>query len=517
LWLNVALAGPVVLEQPVDPFVRCVEEANLAAGLSAGAASTGGMLDEGAKRVALVVGVPCHRSQTIPSLAYSTRDASLMAEMLETNGFTVLRLTSEVDAHQLLQTLDEVEQVMAPDGILLVYFSGHGVLRQHEGQLRRYLVFSDTVLPQVEDTALSVLALQDKMSQISTANRVLVQDTCFAGTPDEGGKSIQMPSSPSGRTKGFALQEPDRIAAPGDQRLFASRFFEQALESVAHQGSVYTHHFLAATSDPGRADLDGDGCIGTLEAHTYATLETATERDGFQNPQIQAADSVNIPLTCAGEATRGVLYDSANVREVQALEPGRQRVVVRDPTDGVRFRGTLNVDAGEWVDVDDLIAARDPYLIAQADAGLSTVGSPLTPTMGGSGWYAGRDDGLGRLALGGSLHWVSSATAREACGRFRGTRGQARAGWWWTAGRLTAGPTASLGLTSRTAYDACDPGQSFDTHVALGGGAGVHTHLSLGQFVIAIDALGLALAEEKRDQRRLVWTPSLTTGLGIRF
>jgi len=496
--------------------VRCVEEANIAAGLAAQSSPVVGALDEGVDKVAVVVGVPCHRSASIPSLAYSTRDAVRIAEMLDGNGFTVLRLTSSVDAEQLLDALDEVERIMNPEGVLVVYFSGHGVLRHHEGRLRRYLVFSDTMLPDIEDTALAVLDLQAQIAEIRVANRVVVQDTCFAGTPDEGGKSIQIASSPEGRVKGIALPERDRVAEASDQRLFASRFFEQALESIPHQGSVYTHHFLAAASHAPGADLDLDGCIGTLEAHTYATLKTAAERDGFQNPQLHGNGVENVPLTCVGEATRGVLFAGWDAQEARPLEPGRQQVLLRDESGQVRYRGSVRIEPGEWVSVEELIQDRAPYVLVHADLGVGSVGSAPTMSYGGSGWYAGRDSGLGRFAAGATVQRITRTAAERVCGRFQGYRTQARGGWWWNAGPLTVGPTVSLGLTSRTAYDACEAA-TFDTHAAATSAIGIHSHLSVGPLALVVDASANPLAVEENGQVEMSVKPSLTGGLGVWF
>ena len=514
--LNAALAGPVVLQQPVDPFVRCVEEANVAAGLSTQSAVFDSTIPQGVDKLAVVVGVPCHRSPSVPSLAYSTRDAVRMAEMLAEGGFTVVSLTSAVDVHQLLDTLHEAEEQMDPNGVLVVYFSGHGVLRQREGRLERYLVFSDTSLTEIEGTALSVVALQDQIQAIDAKHRVVLHDTCFAGTPNEGGKALQILGSAQGRTKGFAAPEPDRDVAPADQRLFASRFFEQALESVAHQGSVYTHHFLSAVSDPVRADLDGDDCIGTLEAHTYATRKTALERDGFQNPQLQASAAENVPLSCAAEPTRGVFFRRSDPGAAQSLEPGRHKLVLTEVPGRKPREVSVKIEAGAWVAAEDLDRARAPYVLVNMGLGASSVGSPATATPSGSAWLASRETGVGRVATGATVDWITKAPATEMCGRFHGSRSHASVGWWGSLGRLTAGPVASLGLTSRTAYDACD-GETFDTYTAITGGLGVHSHVTFGPVALVVDVAANSLPERRNDQTVFQVKPSVTGGLGFQF
>ncbi len=504
--------------------MRCVEEANLAAGLSADSSPFGGELAAGAQRVAVVVGVPCHRSDSVPSLAYSTRDAVRMAEMLEASGFAVLRLTSAIDASKLLEVLEDIEGKIDPSGVLVVYFSGHGVLREDEGQLRRYLVFSDTELGDVENSALAVLDLQERVSRVDTADRIVLQDTCFAARPEEGGKSLGIPNPPGGRHKGMALPEGDRSTSPADQRFFASRFFEQALESIEYQGSVYTHHFLAAVDDPARADMDGDGCVGTLEAHTYAASVTSSERRGFQTPQLQAGELHNVALSCTGEPTSGVLLaDEWLATPSGPVEPGRHKVALSDPKTGVTvYRGSVKVEAGEWLALDGLVREREPYNLAYVSAGLDALGAGPAAAVAGGAWVMGRDGGLGRPAAGVGIDWIPKVDGKTdvACLDWQGSRTTVRGGWFWSTGAFAVGPTASGGVTVRRPY--C-PGADEDEPARLpsraGGtaGLGAHGHLSIGPVAVVIDAEANAAQTVSFGETSVLLTPSLKGGLGFRF
>jgi uncharacterized caspase-like protein len=145
---------------------------------------------------------------------------------------------------------------------LFVYFSGHGMLRDDDGKLLRYLVLSDTDLTSIESTGLSLADLDRRVSGVDAETRVVIHDTCFADRI--GGKSPACRGP--GHTKGLSSPEANLALAPGDLRLSASKFFEQALESPEYRSSIYTHHLLGALSEP-EADLDGDGCVGLIEAH----------------------------------------------------------------------------------------------------------------------------------------------------------------------------------------------------------------------------------------------------------
>ena len=137
-----ALAAPV-LEAPdsVDRFARCVAQAQAEADAEGFVWAAPGAH---AQNVAVVAGVPCHRDEAIPSLSWSSRDAIRMAKMLQDAGYTVLPLVSDVTGADLEAALDRAAALVDPDGTLLVYFSGHGLLREEAGGLHRYLVLSDT-------------------------------------------------------------------------------------------------------------------------------------------------------------------------------------------------------------------------------------------------------------------------------------------------------------------------------------------------------------------------------------
>ena len=302
-----------------------------------------------------------------------------------------------------------------------MYFSGHGVLREEGGQLRRYLVFSDTMLSAVRTTGMSVLSLDDRVSRADATTRVVVQDTCFAATP--GGKSLGLPADGEGR-KGLALPEPRLALQPGDVRLYASQFFEIAMESPELRASLYTHHLLEALTTP-EADLDGDGCVDLREGHGWARDRTSKARDGLQTPQGHFVDTGDLTLGCVpSDPVRGVFQRldredwTVEIRAraggvVQrgggALPAGRYRVEVgrlEDTGTGsiahhTLMDTTLRLKAGAWVDLPEVVAERRaPIRTLGIDAGWRGAGSLPAMGAGVSGWYAMPQRRFGRTVVG---------------------------------------------------------------------------------------------------------------------
>jgi Caspase domain len=540
-----ALAGPILApEAPIDGLARCVADADTLAGaLPADLGATDGPQE----RVAVVVGVPCHRQDTLPSLAYASRDAVRVAEVLVDSGFTVLPLTTVVDRDAVLAALDRAEALVAPGGTLLVYFSGHGVLREEGGRVRRYLVMSDTALDALGQTALEVRSLEYRLDQAHAANRVLVQDTCFAARP--GGKSV---GSEAG-AKGFGAFEPPLRLRDGDLRLYASRFYEQALESPDLGGSVYTAHLLGALAEPA-ADLDGDSCVGLVEAHRWATRRTSEARDGFQVPQLESRRASNALLGCRPSApSRAVVVDrpGQSDEQVRITAPGRSAEVygAGEPVPPGSYRlqveqlveadGELvpervldartRLSAGEWLELEDEVAERSGFVAAQADVRVTAASDAYSAVaMGASLWATPRDTGRGRLVAGGSARlWRGGGPEPTV---LLGTTGEALAwlGWSWTLPapgpwRAGLGPTIGAGAVGRAKASADDPEQALFDVGSIGEVDG-RLWVGRGRFVgsLSVGVRSLLEAVDSSPEPggvtlRATSAPVLTVGVGARL
>ena len=479
----VAAAGPVLgpsLDE-IDPLQRCVEAAQTEAGLDGALAAPDGTpppsLSGPVDRIAVVVGVPCHRDPTIPSLQYSTRDAVRVAAVLEDAGFAVVPLLTVVDRHALFATLDDAERALAPDGTLLVYFSGHGMLQEGGGSLRRYLVLSDTEVRSIRTTGVPVRDLEERIGTADATTRVLIQDTCFA---HRGGKSItSLPSGEGDQEKGMLPLEPTFRPTAGEIRLYASRFFESATESVALRSSVYTAHLLGALSAPG-SDLDGDGCTGLLEAHAWARDRTEADRGGLQVPIAAASGSPNLDLGCVPTAPTHAVIDTADSDrwrieltqartrdrfEAGAVPPGRYDLSVgRLATeDGALVRqrvydGPIRLAAGDWLEIEREIARRKPTVAVRATAHLLRSRTLPQTAYGIEVVRSERDRGGGR--------WIWGASARASPGpgpdqvAKRLVEGFVAGGFAWSAAvrprddtvQIAFAPQIAAGFVRQTPY-----------------------------------------------------------------
>lgn len=399
---SLALAAPEVEAVPFDHAAACVE--------AAGPVQELGPVQP-ADRLALLVGVPCHEDPSIPSLQYSSSDAARLGSVLEERGFVVHRLTTSVTRQAFEDALEALSDALTRDGELVVYFSGHGVLRTVNGELERYLVFSDADLGRIEATGLSSHELEARVQGIHASRRTVIQDTCYAA--GERGKGLAGPSGAK------SLSIPAPALGPVDTRLYASRFYEIATEEPELGGSVYTTLLVRALQDAS-ADLDGDGCVGLLEAHAHATPATTAWRRGFQHPEWEGA----LDRARCGPGTRGVLLEDGVLR---AVEPGSY---------GSGMART-RIAAGEWTTV-----RRRPGwgALVGLSAGARPFGSAPVTLGGEVALQRFRPRWMGWIGLRGA-----GAMPREVAGvRFSGAEGTLRLGAL-TAWGLGIGPVLEVG------------------------------------------------------------------------
>lgn len=557
LWFLAAAASaaPVLTAPEQSPLERCVAaaQAEIDVALPPAPDLTPG---QDLERIAIVVGVPCHERPEIPSLAYSSRDAARMGAHLAEQGFHVVPLTHVVDRARFLDTLDRAEAALAPEGELVVYFSGHGVLATEHGQVRRFLVFSDTDLSRVTRTGLRGIVLDDRISRLRASSRVLIQDTCFAATA--GGKSLGMSAGTAGTLKGVAVPEAALELQPGDVRLYAAQYFEQAIESPEHRSSLYTHHLLTALQEPA-ADLDGDGCVDLREGHHWARDRTVSDRQGHQSPQSLFVSQAIPRLGCAGSSkpTRGVVMvpddkewtvevrdraGTLKLREAGTVPAGSYRIQVgelrlRDARTWSRRKlldTRLRIRAGEWLDLDALVAVRRVRL-TELTAEVSTRQGPTLPAAGGglTLLHTLATSPVGRPTVGVRMQYM--AGLRDSS--FRGTTPSspvlgksfevhALAGTSFTIGRerpwLAVGPLVGLGVASVTQCSA-PPCSGGITRLGTVAQAGIRARWLVSEalaFGLELGADGHLLETSTANGASViepVVSPTLRLGLGPRL
>ncbi len=288
-----------------------------------------------------------------------------------------------------------------------------------------------------------------------------------------------------------ALELPAPALTEADLRLYASRFYEVALEDPRHDGSVYTHHLLEAL-DSTHADVDGDACVGLLEAHLSAAAATSASRDGYQNPQW---DGTAPNARCSG-ATHAVAVEG---NEVRALAPG------------TRLSSVGSVPAGQWVHVDRIDTRRRWRLELGANPQFRSSGARPPVLLAVEAAWRPREDGGTRLGT--RVGMSPPQSVNDVC--FRGREASGRASWTGRLGPVAVGPQVEAGWVGRTPLADCDtpagPAQDgVQLSTALRGEAG-------GSRWYGAIELGGAWVPRRSEVPTVPFEPVVAMGLGIRL
>jgi uncharacterized caspase-like protein len=157
-----------------------------------------------------------------------------------------------------------------PDDLVLVYFSGHGVL---DDRGRLFLSLKDTETSLLKATAIPSTFISDEMDSCRSRRQVLILDCCHSGAFARGTKGEQkavteatFEGSGYGRVV-MTASDSTQYALEGDQVISQTDL------------SLFTH-FLLQGLKTGDADMDGDGHISLDEwyDYTYAKVISETPR-----------------------------------------------------------------------------------------------------------------------------------------------------------------------------------------------------------------------------------------------
>ena len=191
-------------------------------------------------------------------------------------GFEVATVV-DAEAPQVMQRIEEFCDGRARDDLLLLAFSGHGILDE---RARLYFATTDTRVDRPRSTAVPAQFVHDVMEECRSRSQVLVLDCCNSGAFGRGVKA------------GGAIGTGSRFEGRGRIVITASDALQFAFEGERIEGeparSVFTGVLVEGLTS-GEADRDGDGWITLDELYDYA-FERVVETSPRQRPRKWAFD-----------------------------------------------------------------------------------------------------------------------------------------------------------------------------------------------------------------------------------
>lgn len=224
-------------------------------------------------KYALIIGNNKYNDAKLAQLKTPAADSQALAKVLDDKTIgsfdTVTPLINQTET-QVRRAISAFLIDKKPDDLVLLYFSGHGVL---DDRGRLYLALKDTQINLLKATSIPSSFIADEMDSCRSKRQILILDCCHSGAFARGTKGEQkaitettFEGSGFGRVV-LTASDSTQYALEGDQVIRQTEL------------SLFTH-FLLEGLKTGEADTNNDGHISLDEwyDYTYARVISETPR-----------------------------------------------------------------------------------------------------------------------------------------------------------------------------------------------------------------------------------------------
>jgi hypothetical protein len=224
-------------------------------------------------KYALIIGNNKYDDPKLAQLKTPAADSQALAKTLDDRtigGFDVVLPLINQNETKTRRAISEFLMDKKPDDLVLLYFSGHGVL---DDRGRLYLALKDTQVSLLKATSIPSSFVADEMDSCRSKRQILILDCCHSGAFARGVKGEQkaitettFEGSGFGRVV-LTASDSTQYALEGDQVLKLTEL------------SLFTH-FLLDGLQTGQADLNQDGQVSLDEwyDYTYGRVVSETPR-----------------------------------------------------------------------------------------------------------------------------------------------------------------------------------------------------------------------------------------------
>jgi hypothetical protein len=221
-------------------------------------------------KYALIIGNNKYDDQKLAQLKTPAADSQALAKILDDKTIgsfdevTPLINQTETRVRRAISTFLTNKK---PDDLVLLYFSGHGIL---DDRGRLYLALKDTQVNLLKATSISSSFVADEMDSCRSKRQILILDCCHSGAFARGTKGEQkaitettFEGSGFGRVV-LTASDSTQYALEGDQIIKQTEL------------SLFTH-FLLEGLKTGEADVNNDGLIALDEWYDYTYNRVVSE------------------------------------------------------------------------------------------------------------------------------------------------------------------------------------------------------------------------------------------------
>lgn len=228
------------------------------------------------KIYAVVVGIDEFEDKSL-SLQYAAADASLLGTTLYKRSQDIysdvniayMRKTFETTKEAILNKLNSLKNISAND-LFVFYSATHGVSIDDKYYMITSNIKSATE-KEIKENAISEDELRLAFKRIPTANKLLLFDTCYSGSINEKVSKELAKSA----VKTLNLTS-----------ITAASSVQTAMEGFADGHGVFT--FVLTDALDGKADINNDGVVQSMELVNYANNMVPVEAKKFKHIQTPA-------------------------------------------------------------------------------------------------------------------------------------------------------------------------------------------------------------------------------------
>ncbi len=223
-------------------------------------------------RLGLVIGNSVYNDRNLSRLLAPDADVGSLAEILldpEIGGFDDVNILVNLSSATVRRAISEFFSRKKRDDLLLLYFSGHGIL---DDQGRLYLAVKDSDRKLIRGTAIPASFLTDEMDNSMSRRQVLILDCCHSGAFARGSKGA--PGGTVGTAAAFEGTGFGRVVLTASDATQYAWEGDQVIGQA--ENSVFTH-YMAQGLRTGEADSDGDGKITVDELYDYVYAQVVRQ------------------------------------------------------------------------------------------------------------------------------------------------------------------------------------------------------------------------------------------------
>lgn len=237
-------------------------------------------------RLALLVANEDYADVGLRRLAAPGRDVDALAAVLgdrAVGGFEV-RVVRDASAHEVRVAVEDFFADRAPDDLLVVHFSCHGV-KNAAGEL--FLASADTRPTRLASTAVAADFLNRQMADSRAQRIALFLDCCYGGAFPRG---MVVRAAQTAQVRDAFADQDDIGSGRGRVVITASSAMQYAFEGdqLEAEAEARPSVFTAAVVDglaTGEADRDRDGWVGLTELFGFVS-ERVGRTMPHQTPQM---------------------------------------------------------------------------------------------------------------------------------------------------------------------------------------------------------------------------------------